>query len=136
MSRSCVFCNIIHNRIEAHVVYEDDMVIAFLDNDPINNGHVLVVPKAHKLDIDDLSDDELHRITSVCNMLVKALKRTFKTDGYSIMQNGGAFNEIGHFHMHVFPRYIGDGFGWLDNHIELRDMADILRELKMNLTNR
>lgn len=133
MSNNCIFCDIIHSKIEAHIVYEDDVVIVFLDNDPINNGHVLVVPKTHKIDIDDLSDIELHRITEVSKLLVKALKQAYNIDGYSIMQNGGEFNEIGHFHMHVFPRYKSDGFGWKDNKIVEKPKDNIAVELRMSI---
>jgi histidine triad (HIT) family protein len=44
--------------------------------------------------------------------IVTALKEVYHPDGYSVMQNGGQFNDVGHYHMHIFPRYTGDGFGW------------------------
>lgn len=46
-------------------------------------------------------------------MIVVALKNIYHADGYSIMQNGGKFNDIGHYHLHIFPRYENDGFGWI-----------------------
>jgi len=62
---------------------------------------------------------------------VKKLKKEYSLDGYSIMQNGGEFNEIGHFHLHVFPRYKGDGFGWLDNETEVCNFEKIREKLKL-----
>lgn len=106
----CIFCD--RDRIKTDFVYEDDLVMAFLDMDPINEGHVLLVPKAHYLDADEMPDELLDRIMLVSKKIVAAIKEVYKPDGYSVMQNGGAFNDIGHYHMHIFPRYRGDGFGW------------------------
>lgn len=109
----CIFCNIINKKQEAFIVYEDVDVIAFLDNDPINEGHVLLVPKNHYLDIDDIPQDELSHLMITAQLIVKSLKKIYKPSGYSIMQNGGIFNDIGHFHLHIFPRYSNDGFKWI-----------------------
>ena len=106
----CVFCE--RDKIKTDFVYEDDLVMAFPDIDPINEGHILVVPREHYLDMDDVPDETLARLIMVSKKVVSALKETYKPDGYGIMQNGGAFNDTGHFHLHVFPRYKGDGFGW------------------------
>lgn len=48
----------------------------------------------------------------VSQKIVSALKEKYHSDGYSIMQNGGVFNEVGHYHLHIFPRYKNDGFSW------------------------
>ena len=88
------------------------MVMAFLDMDPINEGHVLLVPKNHYLDVDEMPDEILTHLMLVSKKIVAVLKEIYKPDGYSIMQNGGEFNDIGHYHLHIFPRYKGDGFGW------------------------
>ncbi len=106
----CIFCN--KENIATDFVYEDEMVMAFMDMDPINEGHVLLVPKNHYLDVDEMPDDVLAHLMIVSKKNVSALKEIYRPDGYSIMQNGGAFNDIGHYHLHIFPRYDGDGFGW------------------------
>lgn len=108
----CDFCKIINKQLPAHVVYEDDQLISFLDIDPIHEGHVLIVPKKHVDSIEKLSDDELMDIMSVARKVVMALKDVYGNEGYSIMQNGGKFCDYGHAHLHVFPRYDNDGFGW------------------------
>lgn len=70
--------------------------------------------------------------------VTSVIKNVFKADGYSIMQNGGYFNDIGHYHMHVFPRYRGDGFGWTygDENEEEQNLSQIndviIRELSKN----
>lgn len=106
----CIFCN--RNNITTGFVYEDEIVMAFMDIEPINEGHVLLVPKVHYLDVDEVPDDVLTHIMLVSKKIVSVLKDIYNPDGYSIMQNGGAFNDIGHYHLHIFPRYEGDGFGW------------------------
>ncbi|WP_265327629.1 HIT family protein [Clostridium mediterraneense] len=80
--------------------------------DPINEGHVLIVPKKHCDSIDKLDDDILLRIMKISKHIYKAIKKVYNCDGYTMMQNGGAFSDFGHYHMHIFPRYIGDKFEW------------------------
>jgi len=127
----CLFCNIVNGKRKGYIVYEDNLVLGILDVDPINKGHILLITKEHRLDIDDLTTEERNQIIEVANCFVKKLKKEYSLDGYSIMQNGGKFNEIGHFHLHVFPRYKGDGFGWLDNETEVCNFEKIREKLKL-----
>lgn len=106
----CVFCH--KEKLVTDIIYEDALVLAFMDMDPINEGHVLLVPKEHYLDADEMPDELLTHIMLVSKKLVAAIKKVYSPNGYSIMQNGGEFNDVGHYHMHIFPRYHGDGFGW------------------------
>jgi len=108
----CVFCDIASKEKDAFVVFENSNVMAFLDCEPINEGHILLIPKKHYLDVDELPSELLAEIMSASQKIVKALKSSYKANGYSIMQNGGIFNDVGHYHLHVFPRFSGDGFGW------------------------
>ena len=130
---SCTFCKIANKEIESNIVYESNNSIAFLDIDPINEGHILIVPKEHYLDIEELPTDILNEIMELSQRIVKALKGTYKPDGYSIMQNGGKFNEIGHFHLHIFPRYINDGFGWTTNEKEISVSQEIANNIRKAL---
>lgn len=107
---ACVFCS--RDKLVTDFVYEDELVMAFMDMDPINEGHILLVPKEHYLDVDEIPDETLSRLMIVSKKIVSALKDVYKPHGYSMMQNGGAFNDVGHYHLHIFPRYKGDGFGW------------------------
>ena len=108
---NCIFCH--REKIATGILYEDDLVMAFPDIDPVNAGHILLVPKEHFLDVDDMPDALLAHLMRVSKRLVHAMKEACRPDGYTIMQNGGAFNEIGHYHLHIFPRYDGDGFGYV-----------------------
>lgn len=60
-----------------------------------------------------IPDEVLSHLMHISKMIVVALKNIYHADGYSIMQNGGKFNDIGHYHLHIFPRYENDGFGWI-----------------------
>ena len=108
----CPFCNIIKKEADAHIIYESENIIALLDIDPINEGHVLVIPKIHEASIDNIPINVLTEIMQLIQKIVIALKEIYDMDGYSIMQNGGEFCDFGHGHFHVFPRYKNDGFGW------------------------
>lgn len=106
----CVFCD--RNEITTDFVYEDNVVMAILDKEPINEGHILIIPNEHYLDVDEIPDEILAHLMIISKKVVAALKEIYKPNGYSIMQNGGDFNDIGHYHLHIFPRYTGDGFAW------------------------
>ena len=108
----CVFCHIINKTQPAHIIYENDKLTSFLDIDPINEGHILIVPKQHTATIEELSDETLVAIMSAAKRIVASQKKVYGNEGYSIMQNGGKFCDFGHAHFHVFPRYDNDGFGW------------------------
>lgn len=125
----CLFCEIAKKRRACNIVYEDDLIIGFMDIDPINEGHVLLITREHRLDLDELTQEERYRIMDVSNLMLKGLKKTYRMDGYSVMQNGGEFNDIGHYHYHIFPRYQGDGFGWTANGISKRDLKEVSKKL-------
>lgn len=108
----CVFCDIIQKKSDAIIVHETEKSIAFLDIEPINEGHVLIVPKCHASMISDIPLEVLIDIFEVVRKIVDIYDTEFGAKGYSIMQNGGEFCDFGHFHVHVFPRYKEDGFGW------------------------
>lgn len=130
---NCIFCKIINKEIESNIVYESNNIIAFLDNDPINEGHILIVPKKHYLDIEELPAEILNEIMELSQRIVKVLKIIYKPNGYSIMQNGGEFNDIGHFHLHIFPRCQNDGFGWKYNEKEINVSQKIADKIRKSL---
>lgn len=112
---NCDFCKIIEKKLDAFVIHETDKNIVFLDYEPINEGHVLIVPKVHVASITDIPNDTLTEINEIIKKIVSIYQKEYGAKGYSIMQNGGEFCDYGHFHMHVFPRFKNDGFGWTDS---------------------
>ena len=127
----CVFCH--KEQIITDFVYEDALVMAFMDMEPINEGHVLLVPKQHYMDVDEIPDELLAHLMIVSKKIVAALKEIYHPDGYSIMQNGGEFNDVGHYHMHIFPRYAGDGFGWTYGSEEKNVNSEIAERIRKRL---
>ena len=109
----CEFCKIINRQQPAYIVYEDEKLISFLDFEPANEGHVLVVPKEHTDSVDKIPEDTLIDVMAVLRKIVTTFRKIYGTDGYSIMQNGGNCCDFGHIHFHIFPRYENDGFGFI-----------------------
>ena len=126
----CIFCKIVKGELPANLVYEDDLIMCFLTIEPINEGHVLIIPKNHYLDTDEIPTEIVSSMMVLSKKIVKVIKEKYSPDGYSIMQNGGEFNDIGHYHMHVFPRYEGDGFGWTFSDKKHDFSQGIAKELK------
>jgi histidine triad (HIT) family protein len=110
MSENCVFCKIAQKQASASIVYEDAEVLAFMDIKPVNEGHTLVIPKAHFADIFDIPEDlnaSVHRITK---RIAVAVQKVTQADGISVVQQNGqaAGQEVFHLHVHVIPRNQGD----------------------------
>lgn len=131
----CIFCKIANHQLQSNIVYEDDKVIGFLDINPINEGHTLIIPKEHYQDIDEMPEELLTHIMKISKKITKVVKDLYAPDGYSIMQNGGMFNDIGHYHLHVFPRYQQDGFGWTEGETEYESSEEIARRIRQALKN-
>jgi histidine triad (HIT) family protein len=104
---SCIFCRIAQKQLPASCVYEDEKVMAFLDVRPLNEGHTLVIPKAHYENIFDVPQELNAYIHGVTKQIAIAVKKAMNADGISIIQqNGKAANQdIPHLHVHVIPRY-------------------------------
>jgi histidine triad (HIT) family protein len=110
---ACVFCAIVRGQAEASVVYEDEAVVAFMDLQPVTPGHLLVVPRAHAAGLEDLEETAGVRMWSAAHRLSRALRRSdLRCDGVNLFVADGeaAFQEVFHVHVHVFPRFAGDGF--------------------------
>lgn len=128
---NCAFCKIIKKEKPSYIIYEDELLCCFLDIDPINEGHVLIVPKKHCNNIDEVEDEVLFRIMGIAKTIFKSIKKVYNCDGYTMMQNGGGFADVAHYHMHIFPRYIDDGFKWISkeptNTDNLESVKNILK---------
>ncbi len=95
----------------------------------------MLVTKEHYLDADEIPDEILAHLMIVAKKIISVLKEIYKPDGYSIMQNGGMFNDVGHYHMHLFPRYKGDGFGWLSSDDKKEVNAEIAKNIRDRMLN-
>ena len=109
----CLFCDLAEHKKEALFINETERTVSFLDINPANEGHVLIIPKMHVDSIIDLPDEYVLEITAESRKIIKAFEKVYNAKCYGVMQNGGANCEFGHFHFHVFPRLENDGFDWI-----------------------
>ena len=110
--RSCSFCDLIHGAGEASIFYEDAESVAFMDVQPVNTGHVLVVPRRHFERIEDVPPELSAHLFRVASRLAPVVKRVAKAEGMNIVVNSGraAGQDEPHYHVHVIPRCTDDGF--------------------------
>jgi len=108
----CLFCNIVKGVIPAEKIYEDDDVFAFLDINPNNKGHTLVIPKTHFDNIYTISPSKWEKVMDVVRRLSSVIKEATNAHGINIHMNndraGGQL--VFHVHMHIIPRFEDDGF--------------------------
>ena len=106
-----------------------------LDYAPFYPGHTLIVPKQHVVEVDELNDVVAKSVMDASKLIAKAIKIVYKPDGVTVCQNGGVFNELTHYHMHVVPRYKERSFaefymvqpGEKQNH-NLEETQNLLKE--------
>lgn len=110
MKNDCVFCAIAAGEIPSFKVYEDELVLAYLDINPFSEGHTLVVPKAHTTGLLDTPEETLAALLARVKKVAAHLKAALPCDGFHILQNNGAAagQTVGHIHFHIVPRRNGD----------------------------
>lgn len=109
----CIFCAITAGQAEASVMHEDETVVAFMDLHPVTPGHLLVVPRTHAVGFEDLDPATGAHVWSVGHDLARALRRSeVRCEGINVLVCDGAvaFQSVFHFHLHVVPRFAGDGW--------------------------
>ena len=109
----CIFCKIVAGEIPCFKLYEDAATLAFMDINPVNDGHALIIPKAHYADVFAVSGDALAATAAMAKKVAAAVQAALEPAGMNLLQcNGEAANQsVMHFHMHVIPRRIGDDLG-------------------------
>lgn len=101
----CIFCKICNGDIPSYTLYEDDKIKVFLDINPISNGHTLIIPKNHSVDLDDTSLDTINYILVKAKDIKKLLEKKLNPIGIRLVQNNGTLEEVKHFHLHLIPFY-------------------------------
>ena len=110
----CIFCQITAGELPASFVYQDDRVSAFLDIQPVNPGHLLVVPHRHAETLGALPPDVVgHMMTVAQQLMLRLHDADVRCEGINLFLAEGAVagQEVDHVHLHVIPRFAGDGFG-------------------------
>lgn len=110
----CIFCRIVRKDLPCSVVFEDEVILAFMDIGPLAEGHLLVIPKPHFENVSDLPADLMAAVAAHFPRLGRALKAVTGATGFNILANEGkaAGQEVGHVHFHLIPRAAEDGLGY------------------------
>ena len=135
--KECVFCKIIRGEIPCCKVYEDDLILAFLDIAPFNIGHTVIIPKDHQNSITTLDEIYANRIIKMAPKIGVALLRTINAEGFNLFLNNGsvAGQTVWHCHMHVQPRFAGDKVV-ISSEPQKYDSMDQMAELAGKLFNK
>jgi histidine triad (HIT) family protein len=135
-AQDCIFCAIGTRQHRASVVFEDETVVVFMDLNPITPGHLLVIPRKHAVGLEDLDRATSAHVWSVGHDMARALRRSsFRCEGINVLLCDGeaASQTVFHFHLHVIPRFAGDGWSLKANSSErerslLDDDAQAIRD--------
>lgn len=134
MKENCLFCKIANGDIPSATIYEDRYFRAFMDVNPASPGHCLIVPREHFDNIYDLDGETAGRLFTLATGIARALREALACDGLNLVQNNGeaAGQTVGHFHLHLIPRYKGDGVGllWKPNKISDEELEELRAKIK------
>lgn len=107
----CLFCKIIKDELPSAKIYEDHLVVAFLDINPVHPGHTLVVPKHHSVNLFDMPDEDVAAVFSAAKKIAQAVKEATGAGGINVNMNNdkAAGQVVFHSHIHIVPRFDNDG---------------------------
>lgn len=127
----CIFCKIIKGEIPTNKVYENDILMVIMNIDPVTNGHMLVIPKKHQVNIFDIDKDFLSEAFEIIkNNIYPLLKEKLNCEGLTILNNNELGQEIKHFHIHLIPRYENDEADINTNKNNLKSVEEIFNTIK------
>ena len=131
---NCIFCKIVAGEIPCFRLTEDDETLAFMDINPVHDGHALIIPKAHYPTVFDIAAEAMAATALTTRRVARAVNAALRPDGINLMQaNGpGAGQSVGHFHFHVLPRWTDDGLlvNWTPkpgDHTHIAEVAERIR---------
>jgi histidine triad (HIT) family protein len=131
---NCIFCKIVAGEIPSHKIDDDDKTLAFMDVNPWTRGHALVIPKEHSRNIYDIDPADLAAATATAQRVAQRLRERLGAEGINLLMSSEpvAMQTVFHTHVHVIPRYTGDGLRMPAHpqpaeHEELAGLAEALR---------
>jgi len=107
--RSCTFCKVINREVDSHIVFEDEVSLAFLDRRPLFPGHCLLIPKSHYKTLVDLPIDLIPPLFSNAQLLALAVEKGLEAEGTFVAINNRVSQSVPHLHIHIVPRRRNDG---------------------------
>ena len=133
----CIFCKLVRGEIPSAKVYEDDLTIAFMDIGQATRGHVLVASKRHAVNLLELTAEEAGAVMQTAQRVAAAVNQAFDPDGINLFQANGApaGQTVFHFHLHVLPRFEGDGLSiaWQRNEPGVATLNALAEQLRAQL---
>ena len=130
----CIFCNIAHGKVHSWKVYEDEQTYAFLDINPVNEYHTLVIPKKHYEDIFDIPDEEAICIMKTIKVITNLYNSKLVIRNIQILNSSGreAQQDVFHIHFHIIPRYSGDkqNIKWVTHNEWCNRFDELLEKIK------
>ncbi|WRP04628.1 HIT family protein [Rossellomorea aquimaris] len=102
--KDCLGCRLANEKEKVFIIYENDHVSCILDHVPHHPGHTLILPKRHKVEVTEFNEEESRSIMEASQLVAQAIQALYEPNGITICQNGGIYNELTHYHMHVIPR--------------------------------
>lgn len=133
----CIFCKILSGEIPSATIYEDEEFKAILDRFPANEGHVLILPKAHSANIFEIDPQLAGRLFTLATKIAREMKNVLGFEHMNVMQNNGtvAGQTVYHFHLHLIPRYENDGITIAYKPMDLTDsqIEDMRKKLELSL---
>lgn len=133
----CIFCRIVAGEIPSFKLLEDDRILSFMDINPANEGHCLVIPKAHAPSLFESDDGSIAAVATACRRVADAVRRTLDPPGINLMQANGpaAGQSVFHLHFHVIPRRADDGllFNWEPQPGDLDAIGRLAERIRANL---
>lgn len=133
----CLFCSIIEGKIPCKKIYEDNDMLAFLDINPVNKGHTLVIPRRHYITLLDTPDELLFKLIIVTKKLASILMKSLNAVGFNVNINNysDAGQVVPHLHIHIVPRFSGDGHKLWDGrkYESEEEFNSVLESIKKNI---
>ncbi len=127
--KDCIFCNIIAGNIPAEIIYQDEKIISFLDINPVNFGHALVIPKEHFPYMADVPDKMIGPLFLKSKELMPVIKKALGADYVAVSVVG---LDVPHFHIHLVPRYFNDGLAsfWPTQKYPAGKMQEVAKKIR------
>lgn len=130
---NCVFCKILDGVIPSVKLYEDEEFVIILDIGPAAFGHALIIPKNHYANLYEMPEELLGKVMSLARVWGEKLVKALKADGLNLVQNNGlaAGQTVFHYHLHLIPRYEGDGVGelWTPGSLSEEQRKELVEKL-------
>jgi histidine triad (HIT) family protein len=134
---TCIFCKIVAGEIPCFKLFEDGETLAFMDINPVQDGHCLVIPKAHYAMVFDLPPDQFAAAARTASAVAKAVEAALRPDGLNLLQSNGpgAAQSVAHFHLHILPRKMNDGLvlNWTPKPGDRARIAEIAERIRARL---